>query len=377
MGPIVIYRNQLFKSSEPFIALQARNLSKFRPIFVGRELCSKPDEHVETISLNKNNRLAKFVHAMTARSEKINIEIARRRPLLVHAHFGVDATYAAKLAKFLKVPLVVTLHGFDVTVDRRKFLTSFSPALVRYGVLRKNLATEALRFICVSNFIREKAVEYGFPQEKMITHYIGIDLNQFCVTERPVRQKFRVLHVARLVEKKGTRYLIEAFRMFLLSGLSVFHLDIVGDGPMRGALEALVSMHGLSSSVTFHGMRSQNDVRNLLMDSDVLCQPSVTAESGDAEGLGMVLLEAAASGLPVVATRHGGIPEVVVHGETGILVPERDASALSGAFTLLLQDKETRLRMGANARKRVEDRFDVVRQCVELEQIYADVLGRK
>jgi colanic acid/amylovoran biosynthesis glycosyltransferase len=377
MEPIVIYRNQLFKASEPFIALQARNLSKFRPIFVGRELCSEPEEHVEIVSLNKSNKVAKFLHAVTARSGKINAEIAKKKPLLVHAHFGVDATYGAKIARFLEVPLIVTLHGFDVTVDRKRFLTSRSPALVRYGALRKKLAADTFRFICVSNFIREKAIEYGFPQEKLITHYIGIDLKQFHVTERTVRPKFRVLHVARLVEKKGTRYLIEAFRILLLAESSVFHLDIVGDGPMRGELEALVSLHGLDGSVTFHGMRSQIDVRNLLKDSDALCQPSITAESGDAEGLGMVLLEAAASGLPAVATRHGGIPEVVVHGETGILVPERDASALSSAFMLLQQDKENRMRMGANARKRVEDRFDVARQCVELEKIYADVLNIK
>ncbi|MFM0095236.1 glycosyltransferase [Paraburkholderia nemoris] len=374
---IVIYRNQLFKSSEPFIALQARNLPNFQPIFVGREMYSEPDEGVETIDLHRSSKFSKFLHAVTAKSRKINREIDKKRPLLVHAHFGVDGVYGAKVAMFLKVPLIVTLHGFDVTVDRKRLLTSPSPALVRYGVLRKKLASDAARFICVSNFIREKAIEYGFPEEKLVTHYIGVDLEKFRTIKRAAHAKFRVLHVARLVEKKGTRYLIEAFRMLERSKLPHFHLDIVGDGPMRPDLEAWVALHGLHKSITFHGVKSQDEVLNLLEKSDVLCQPSITAENGDAEGLGMVLLEAAACGLPVVATFHGGIPEVVLDGETGILIQERDATAIYKALILLRSDKAYCRRMGENARKRAETQFDVARQCIELEKIYADVLGRK
>ncbi|WP_322032447.1 glycosyltransferase [Paraburkholderia sp. J76] len=371
---VAIYRNQLFKPSEPFIALQARHLSSFEPVFVGRERLGASPEGLHSIAIESREQIGKFVHAVSGRSSGLNREVARSRPSIVHAHFGVDALYGASLAHSLRVPLIATLHGFDVTVRRSELLMSGSPALIRYGLLHWRLAKSAKRLLCVSEFIRRKAIDFGFPEENLLTHYIGIDLSQFTPTLRTRAETFRILHVARLVEKKGTRYLLEALCRLPERDRIHVHLDIIGEGALREQLENMVLQNGIGGNVTFHGTRSQYDVREILATADVLCLPSVTAANGDAEGLGMVVLEAAASGVPVIATRHGGIPEAVVDGETGMLLPERDAVALANAITFLVENEPARSRMGRNGRLHVERNFDVVKQCAVLEDIYREIV---
>ncbi|HDR9356409.1 glycosyltransferase [Burkholderia vietnamiensis] len=370
---VVIYRNQLFKPSEPFIALQARHLPSFHPIFVGRERWAPAAAGQQSIVIESGGRIGKFVHALCGRSRELNREVAKHKPALVHAHFGVDALYGASLARSLGVPLIATLHGFDVTVGRAEFLNSRSPALVRYGLSHRSLARYATRLLCVSEFIRNKAIEFGFPEERLLTHYIGIDLSQFTPTPYTRGEVFRILHVARLVEKKGTRYLLEALLRLPERVRRRVRLDVIGEGPLRAELEAMTTREGLTGNVAFHGVQTQAQVQAHLQSSDLLCLPSVTAGNGDAEGLGMVVLEAAASGLPVLATRHGGIPEAVVDGETGLLVAERDAFALADAIAFLVESETVRQRMGRSGRARVERQFDVVKQCSTLERVYSEI----
>jgi glycosyltransferase involved in cell wall biosynthesis len=151
-------------------------------------------------------------------------------------------------------------------------------------------------------------------------------------------------------------------------------LVIVGDGPLRKKLVRKVSSYGLQDRVIFLGVRPHQEVLDLMQKAIVLVQPSVTARTGDSEGLGSVFLEAAASGIPVIGTHHGGIPEAVVDGVTGFLVPERDADALAEKLLVLLSDKSLREEMGRAGRKMVEDKFDMRRQTEKLEKIYEGLL---
>jgi glycosyltransferase involved in cell wall biosynthesis len=178
--------------------------------------------------------------------------------------------------------------------------------------------------------------------------------------------------VARLVEKKGTRYLLEAVAI-LKARHRDFSLDIVGEGPLRRKLEQQAQRLGIGRHVRFHGVRPHEEVRRLLRGACALILPSVTAQNGDAEGLGLVLLEAAATAVPVVATRHGGIPEAIAEGQSGLLVPERNAAALAEAVDLLLTNSTMQKQMGASARHFVCERFDIHKQCVQLETLYRRV----
>ena len=166
------------------------------------------------------------------------------------------------------------------------------------------------------------------------------------------------MSVARLREKKGLTYAIEAVARLRESGVRVCY-EIAGDGPLRASLERQVADAGLGDAVVLRGALPQAEVRALMDRSHLLLAPSVVASDGDEEGLPSVIKEALAVGLPVVATRHSGIPEVVIPWETGMLAPERDAEALERAIRDLLAVRDQWGAYAARGRALVERDYDI------------------
>jgi glycosyltransferase involved in cell wall biosynthesis len=368
---LTVYRLQLFKPSETFVASQAKALpSSCVPQLLGRRLFGPPDAQLAywTPAELRGLRLARFL--LTSSAEAFEPGVRQHNPSLIHAHFSVDGLYALTLANKLDVPLVTTLHGFDVTTSRSAMARSGRPALVRYAYLQDRLKQRGAHFICVSRFIREAALRAGFPEDRLSLHYIGIDTAQF--QPAPATYPPKLVHVARLVEKKGTRYLLEAAAI-LKARHRDFELHIVGDGPLRSELEHQAQSLGIDRHVRFHGFKPHAEVRRLLQGASALILPSVTAQNGDAEGLGIVLLEASATGVPVVATRHGGIPEAISEGHSGLLVPERDSDALAEAVDMLLTDSAKQMQMGESARRFVCEQFDIHKQSIQLETLYRQI----
>lgn len=366
-----VFRLQLFKASEPFITDQAQALKGFQPIMLGGRQFGAAPSGMEFWTPSGISRYLYPFYSITSRPDFFGRIVRQREIKLLHAHFAVDALFAMRTAKRADLPVVATLHGFDVTTRPQDFLRTGRPALMRYALSGKRLHRSADKFICVSEFMRLAAVRAGFPESKSVVHYIGVDPTKFklsTVDGAPI-----VLHVARLVEKKGTEYLLKAFAD-IKRRFDEAMLVIIGDGPLRQRLEQIVEAAGLSDNVNFLGVQPHSVVREWMARATVFTLPSVTATNGDAEGLGMVLLEAAASGVPVVATKHGGIPEAVVDGESGFLVGERDSAALAEAIKLVLSSESRRLAMGAAGRRLVEERFNVHLQSEKLEQIYQSVL---
>jgi glycosyltransferase involved in cell wall biosynthesis len=296
-----------------------------------------------------------------------------RRPSLIHAHFGIEGVYALPLALQLKIPLVTTFHGFDATLSTAALLCS--PAWANYPLFRHRLARQGDLFLCASSFIRDRVLAMGFPEARTRIHYIGVDL-QAIRPRGPSEETPTILHVARLVDVKGTKYLIRA-----LGALARRHADtqlvIIGDGPLKRPLKGLARSLGLEHRVQFLGALPHEQVLAWMRKAALLALPSVRTSTGRIEGLGMVSLEAAATGVPVVGSRVGGIPEGVIDGETGFLVPERDADALAGRVNDLFDDSATRLRMGAQGRVLIERQFDIRRQTETLEDLYDAVLSTR
>jgi len=207
---ILIYRNQLFKISESFITNQAQNLKSFKAIYIGRKSFGKAPLGSKVISMDNLSFIENLKYVLFRDVSYFHKRAVIYNPKLIHAHFGVEGVYALNLAKKLNIPLVTTFHGFDATTSTKSFLFSKKPAWLNYLLFRKELAKEGDLFICVSDFIRQKVIELGFPEEKTITHYIGIDTNiqrDKNIQKPPYKT---ILHVARLTEKKGTAYLIDA-----------------------------------------------------------------------------------------------------------------------------------------------------------------------
>jgi glycosyltransferase involved in cell wall biosynthesis len=373
---VAIFRHNLFRISEPFIAEQAQHLRRYRPLYVGRKRFGPPPDGASSLALEdlyKRWKLPRIGWQMlTGDAQPYLNLLGRRRPSLIHAHFGIEGVSALGLAMQLEIPLVTTFHGFDATLKTHAMLGS--PAWFRYPLLRRKLAREGNLFLCASSFIRQKLLETGFPESRTHTHYIGVD----CQSIRP-RADFEetplILHVARLVEVKGTRYLLRAFATVARKYDRV-QLLIIGDGPLRRQLHALTASLGIRDRVEFLGAVPHVAVLSWMRKAAMLVLPGIRTATGREEGLGMVLLEAAATGLPIVGSRVGGIPECMLEGKTGFLVPERDEDALARRMAELLEDPVRRHRMGAAGRALVEDRFDIDRQTAVLENFYDSLLGR-
>jgi glycosyltransferase involved in cell wall biosynthesis len=360
-----IFRTALFNPSERFIQDQAAALKRWRPLAVGLERKGEVLPELREGMILPAGLAERLLFSARGRGGGIEARLRAARPRLIHAHFGTDGLKVLPLARALGVPLITHLRGYDVTRSKAALIGSGRPTWIRYALGRSRLMREGDLFLAVSDALRDRAVALGYPAGRTLTHYNGVDLDRF----RPgdgQREEDLVLHVARLVEKKGSAVLIDA-----MAGLGNARLVVIGDGPLRGDLERRAG-----PSVQFLGALPPDEVASWMRRAAVLAAPSLTAGDGDAEGLPNVVVEAAASGLPVVATLHSGIPEAVADGDTGFLVPEGDAGALTDRLSVLLGSDDLRRKMGEAGRRLAEQRFDRARLTARLEAIYDEAAGR-
>lgn len=368
---VAVFRLQLFKPSEVFITEQARLLRRYAPFMLGRELHGPVPAHCPPHEAPPAvHGAARLWRAAAGASDFYVRTLRARQPRLMHAHFGVDAVAVQAAAARCNLPLVTTFHGFDATTHLSRLLLSGSPSLTRYALGRRRLAAQGQLFICVSEFIRQRVLELGFPEHKVVRHYIGTDTQRFAPLASTPREGAPViLHVARLVEKKGTTDLLAAFALALRHAPEAT-LVIIGEGPLRPTLEAQAQSLGITAQVQFLGAQPHSEVMRWMGRASLFCLPSVTAANGDTEGLPISIIEAAAAALPIVATVHSGIPEAVQHEQGGLLVPERDVPALTDALATMLADASLRRRCGLAAQHYVQAHFDLQRQAEGLEALY-------
>jgi colanic acid/amylovoran biosynthesis glycosyltransferase len=370
---IVVFRIQLLPPSETFIVAQGAAMRRFTPFYVGwRRTPGIELPLTNSWTADDGGPMGRlhelrFRYAGPSRSQLARLRA--RSPRLVYAHFAPDGYAAMQLADRLGVPLVTALHGYDVTMSDEAIAATRLGREYLHG--RSGLQKKGALFVSCSSFVRGRSLELGYPEERSIVHPIGVDVQRFQPPPEGHREKV-VLFVGRLVEKKGCGSLLEAMSQ-VQQRQSAIELVVVGDGPLRGEYEAHAARLGLRCR--FLGVQPSTVVRAWMARATVFCVPSVVAESGDAEGFGMVFIEAQAMGLPVVSTLSGGIPEAVRHGETGLLVPQRDVKGLAGALLLLIENNDVWRRYSAAGRKRVVDHFDLSQQTDRLEQVFEALLA--
>jgi glycosyltransferase involved in cell wall biosynthesis len=380
MRSVLIYRDDLLPLSETFIRAQALALRRYAPTFTGLRdvqpsLLSESARIIaESSSLVpiwfRKPAYRIFGAHPTFHKRSFLKQILATKPVLIHAHFAPDACHALGLAAELALPLVVTLHGYDVTA-RGESKTNLH-RFIRERELRQ-LQQRARLFLCVSEFIRDKAIAAGFPPDKLIVHRIGVDMSEF-QPSHDAGSSNNVLFVGRLTEKKGCQYLIRAM-LQVQKQIPSAHLLVVGEGPLRYSLQECAREIGVA--VTFLGRMGHDAVRKYMTSARVVVVPSVTARNGDSEGLPMVLLEAQAMGIPVVSTRHAGIPEGILDGERGLLCAEFDVPALAQHITHLLTDNGLWNDHHQRGPEFVREHFSLLRQTELLEEIYDLVLAEQ
>lgn len=376
MPKVLIYRDLLLNYSETFIPAQAGSLANYDAVYGGSSRLPSTLNQQQTIifdDLSKLSRLWRIFYKLGVLVPPKGLAaIKAQHPDIVHAHFGSDGGLVLPICQRLHIPLIVTCHGHDVTQQIQpwnSFLT-WDNAVRRALLLRRNLALDkANRIIAVSQFIRSQLLSLGVAAQKVVVHYIGIDRQQF--SPQAIERQPIVLFVGRLVEKKGVRYLIQAMAHVQRQQPDV-ELVIIGDGPLRSQLQTLAD--SLAVKAKFLGQQSPDQVRRWMNCAQVFCGPSVVADSGDAEGFGMVFAEAQAMGLPVASFASGGVAEAVIHGQTGLLAPEKDTVQLTKAILRLLVDEELRQKFAQAGQAHVATNFDLHKNTLQLETIYDEVI---
>jgi len=264
-------------------------------------------------------------------------------------------------------PSIVSFHGADV------MLREHQP---KYAGHMQRLFTLVPLVLARSESLAQRLRDIGCPAEKIRLNRTGIPLADFPFAERPTPPDgaWRLVQSCRLIAKKGLRTALTAF--------AAFHRDfpkatftIAGEGPMRQELEELVAELGLGDAVFLPGFLSQAGLNALYARSHLFLHPSELTAKQDQEGIPNSMLEAMATGLPVAATLHGGIPEAVRDGFSGFLVSERDAAALAAALKRFVQSPELLRQMGFQASESVREEFDHARAIAKLEAFYDEAVA--
>lgn len=282
---------------------------------------------------------------------------------VIHCHFGPNGLRAVRRRAVgtLRGPIVTSFHGYDANQLPRQHGLQMYEELFRSGEL----------LTVGSAFMRERLLSLGAPAERIEYLPMGVDLTRFRFeVRRPSADgTLRILTIARLVEVKGLEYALHAIAL-VKEQIPGVRYRIVGDGPLRAALEARAAELGLSGIVEFRGAVPHEEAARLYQEAQLFLLPSIVTASGEEENQPVVLAEAQACGLPVIATGIGGIPESIRDGVSGILVQPRDPEGLAAAIRWLAAQPEAWSTMGRAGREHVEQGYDLNRLNDRLVEIY-------
>lgn len=289
---------------------------------------------------------------------------------IIHCQYGPlgEKVMLLRHLGIFKGKLITSFRGFDISRYIQQYGSNVYSQLFEQGDL----------FLTACENFKHQLLKLGCNEQKAIVLRSGIDCDKFAFAlRRPDPDgRIRIVTTGRLVEKKGIEYGIRAVAKLAKINQNLEYL-IVGDGPLRENLQQLIQELDVSDTVKLLGWKQQQEVVDILDKAHILIAPSVTAKNGDREGIPNVLKEAMAMGLPVIGTRHSGIPELVKDGITGFLVPERDVNALAEKLSYLIENPQLWAQLGESGRKLVEEDYDSNKLNDELVDLYQQLLSEK
>ena len=269
-------------------------------------------------------------------------------PSIVLAQFGPTGASIMDACEAVDIPLITFFHGYDAT--EKHVLDEY------YEAYRQLFSRHDHSVIAVSRSLRRILVDLGANRDRVFVSPTGARCDVFTSNDA-LRIPGRFLAVGRFVGKKAPYLTILAFSSVLKDSPDA-SLHMVGDGILLGPCKSLVRALGIEQSVSFRGVLSHQEVRAEMSQASIFLQHSIIAASGDQEGTPVSIMEAGASGLPVIATRHAGIPDVVIHERTGVLVEEHDIDSMANAMRALVDEPSRARLLGQQAAKRIHSHFD-------------------
>ena len=373
--PVVAsYCTTFLKPEMRHIYRQVTGLRRYETFVMTRERKEEaqfPFDHLELIPRARKNFVKRFwlkyvrqKPAVYYRGElQVLMKLLKRRPAdLMHVYFGHTGVHLLPFIQEWKQPCVVSFHGMDIQPRPRQ--EGFD------AQMQKLLKTVPL-VLARSYSLMAGLQMLGCPNDKLRLNRTGIPLEDFPFCQRPMPAdgSWRFVQACRLIEKKGLKTALKAFAEFH-AGHPKAKFVIAGDGPMKAELERMIADFELNDAVEMRGFLAQSELAALYRNSHVFLHPSEMPPDMNQEGVPNSMLEAMATGLPVVATTHGGIPEAVSHQRTGLLVPERDPAALHAALKAITADSAHLYILGQAASRSVREEFEQAKQITRLEGFY-------
>jgi glycosyltransferase involved in cell wall biosynthesis len=292
--------------------------------------------------------LMKYVFKTDILDYSIMYFLRKNKVELILAEYGPTGCAMLPIARKLIIPLIVHFHGYDASSKR---------LLIEYQESYKNLFEYSNCIIAVSLQMQENLIKIGAKKEKVVYDPYG-PASAFIDIAPDYYNSDTVLFVGRFVDKKAPYLLIEIMKNVRDKGIQL-KLVMAGDGVLLDTCRGLVKIHNLEDYIIFPGVASHTKVRDLMANSFCYIQHSVTTRDGETEGTPVSILEASQAGLPVISTKHAGIPDVIIHGETGFLVNEFDVDSMTEYLILLNGDRKLAHKMGMRGKKRVIEKFSL------------------
>lgn len=378
---IAHYNDVFYDKSETFIYNFISSFKRFHPIYLAREFLNLdlfpiPKEDKFSIPTPSPDRytaewlyrgiLRKYFGMNTTNEEML---LRKRGVKLIHAHFGPQGFYSLKMRGRLKIPLVTNFYGYDVSE-----LAKIPEWIERY----KTLFKKGDLFLVEGLYMKSRLMELGCPEVKIQIQRIAIPVKSILFEERKPKkkeEKIIFLFCGRFVEKKGLVYALQSIKSLREKHDNV-EFRIIGDGDLKLRLEGFIEHNNMTSYVRLLGIMNYSDYLKEMQRADIFISPSVTAANGDNEGgAPTTLLEAQASGLPIVSTYHADIPNIVIPGRSALLANEKDSEGLTANMEYLLKNQQSWREMGRIGRKFVETFHDIEKEIIGLENKYTELLN--
>lgn len=376
--PIVAHFNNIFfAGSETFIYQYISHLRVFKPICVAHNFANLdqfpfPSENMYSLSSKRYSCkwfYQKLNHRVLCNDPMLMKVLKKTGCSLIHAHFGPNGCLAVSSKVRLGLPLITTFYGYDL---------SKKDALNKYMKRYEILFEKGDLFLVEGPFMRGRLIELGCPPGKIQIQRIAIPVSDIpFVTRKPKAsgEKVVLLFAGRFVEKKGITTLIKALAR-VNTEFKNYELRLIGSGPMEKDIRKLVKTLDLDRNVIFLGFLPYKEYLGELLRADIFVHPSVTASDGDSEGgAPTVILEAQASGLPIISTYHADIPNIVEPGRSALLSQEYDDEGLAENICTLLYDQEKWEQMGLSGRLFVERNHNIEIEVQSLEKRYLRLIG--
>lgn len=355
--------------SETFIAAHLQRLHDVRCVLVDGVLPDRVLDGPVLLARAGNARAMDHLRAKLRGTDVQGLLRARiaqvlraRKVEVLLAEYGTCAHALLDPCAKAGVPLVAHFHGFDAHKES---------AIKETGSYQR-LFREAAALVVVSNAMEEQLLALGAPREKVVLVRYGVDVERFA-TGAPAQAPAHFVAVGRFVDKKAPHLVLDAFERMLVK-VPTAMLTMVGQGPLWESCHQRVRATGLAERVQLVGVKKPEEVAAIMRGARAFVQHSVRAMSGDSEGTPLAVLEAMATGIPVVATRHTGIGEVVTHGVNGLLCDEFDVATMAEHLVRMATDGSEAGRLGHAARVHAEEHFRVQDSIAKLQAVLERVV---